>query len=55
MSAAAHVTLVSVLLQVLEALRQQSLHATGYAKHALLAISPATQPRRDALSTFTRD
>ncbi|KAL3132532.1 hypothetical protein ABBQ32_009074 [Trebouxia sp. C0010 RCD-2024] len=37
--------------KVLEALRQQSLHNTGYARHALLAVSPATKPRRDMLST----
>ena len=41
--------------QVLEALRQQSLHTTGYAKQALLAVSPAVLPRRDTLTSMVTD
>ncbi|DBA96523.1 hypothetical protein WJX77_003822 [Trebouxia sp. C0004] len=41
--------------KVLEALRQQSLHNTGYAKQALLAVSPSTIPRRDTLTTSAKD
>jgi len=41
--------------QVLEALRQHSLHTTGYARQALLAVSPATIPRRDTLTTAAKD
>ncbi|KAL0054344.1 hypothetical protein WJX82_007434 [Trebouxia sp. C0006] len=41
--------------KVLEALRQQSLHNTSYAKQALLAVSPSTIPRRDTLTTSAKD
>jgi len=43
------------VIQVLEALRQQSLHNTGYAKQALLAVSPSTIPRRDMFTTSAKD
>ena len=42
---------ITVELQVLEALKLQSLHCSGYAKQALMAVSPATVPRRDTFTT----
>ena len=43
------------VIQVLEALRQQNLHNTTYAKQALLAVSSSTIPRRDTLTTSAKD